>query len=284
MDQLIPDTVTTSCGSVALHVRGEGPTIVLLHANPGSHRNFDLVADQLATTQRVVGVDWPGYGESTVSEVSSFRGALSYRDCLDEILDALASRGWGPFVLVGSSVGGFAALGALTRRSHLVSALVLIAPGGFTKHSFATRLVCRTLGRESVARWVAAPLAHLYLRRRNDVTRRALRDAAATGRSGVQRAVFAGVWLSFTTAEHDLRHEAPPRVPTLLTWGRFDPVLVCAFDGRRAARTLGVKLHTFASGHEPYAECPEQWLAVVEPFLATVRVDGVWAPPLSQQR
>ena len=271
------ETVDTSRGPVALHLSGEGPAILLLHANPGSHKDFAAIADELSEGHRVIAVDWPGCGDSPIPNMDNFEGAISYREFLVEILDSLSKRtGWGPFVLVGSSVGGFAALSAATRRPSLVAGLVLVAPGGFTSRNPFTVVSCWVLGRPSVARFAAGPLARLYLRRRNDVTRQALVDARAVGRDPDRRAVFASVWRSFLSPEHDLRRTPPPDVPTLLTWGRWDPVLMASVDGRRAARTLGVEIHTFGSGHEPYAEVPSAWLEVVRAFLASITDAGRW--------
>ena len=66
--------------------------------------------------------------------------------------------------------------------------------------------------------------------------------------------------------------------PTLLTWGRWDPVLPSFTDGRTAAKVLGAELHRFSSGHEPYAETPDAWLKLVLAFLATIPIStGRWS-------
>ena len=226
---------------------------------------------EFAAGHRVVAVDWPGYGSSPMPALETFRGAMSYRDGLVELLDVLASEhDWGPFVLVGSSVGGFAALGAARERPDLVAGLLLIAPGGFTAQNRLTRWVCRSLGRPAVAKRMAKPLARMYLRRRNETTRRALATAGTIAEQPARRDVFAAVWRSFAEPEHDLRKQPPPMVPILLTWGRFDPVLPTFTDGRAAAKSLGVALHRYPTGHEPYAELPSRWLHDVEPFLAGI--------------
>jgi len=263
--------VTTSLGDVAIYVRGTGPSVVLLHANPGSSRDFDAVVTPLSEHFRVICVDWPGYGQSALKDTTNFRGALSYRDVLPEILRALArDHGWGPFVLVGSSVGGFAAIVAAQHHPELIAGLVLVAPGGFTSLNDMSSFACRTLGRERVAAFAARPLASLYLRRRNAVTRNALHEASLVGRQAAQRSVFAAVWRSFGEPGHDLRDSTTPNTPVLLTWGTWDPVLPVWTDGRAASAWLSVPMHRFASGHEPYAETPEEWLAVVGPFLASL--------------
>jgi pimeloyl-ACP methyl ester carboxylesterase len=263
--------IITNLSTFAIEVRGSGPTVVLLHANPGSSSDFNCVAGHLAAAHRVVAVDWPGYGSSPMPALETFRGAMSYRDGLVELLDVLDSEhGWGPFVLVGNSVGGFAAIGTAKERPELVAGLVLVAPGGFTAQNPLTRWACRSLGRQSVAKRMAKPLARLYLRRRNETTRNAIATAGTIAHEPARRAVFAAVWRSFADKEHDLRHQSPPRVPTMLTWGRFDPVLPAFTDGRFAAKSLGVTLHLYQTGHEPYAELPSQWLHDVEPFLAGI--------------
>ncbi|MEI8001737.1 MAG: hypothetical protein WCI50_10330 [Actinomycetes bacterium] len=51
-------------------------------------------------------------------------------------------------------------------------------------------------------------------------------------------------------------------------------------DGRRAATALGIDLHRFPSGHEPYAETPDAWAALVASFLESVPTTGArWATP-----
>ena len=271
--------VTTRNGEVVAHVCGNGPTVVLLHANPGSSSDFEGVVGKIATGRRVVAVDWPGYGASPMPTLEHFRGAMSYRAALVELLDTLdTEHGWGPFVLVGSSVGGFAALGAAQERPNLVAGLVLVAPGGFTAQNPVTRWVCRSLGRPAVAKRMAKPLARMYLRRRNDTTRKALATAATIAEQSDRRDVFAAVWRSFAEPEHDLRRMPAPSVPTLLTWGRFDPVLPAFTDGRTAAKSLGVTLHCYPTGHEPYAELPERWMHDVEAFLASIpATDERWS-------
>jgi pimeloyl-ACP methyl ester carboxylesterase len=62
----------------------------------------------------------------------------------------------------------------------------------------------------------------------------------------------------------------------MLSWGRWDPILPTWTDGRRAARALGVPLHRFDTGHEPFAEAPAAWLETVQPFLDSLRGGDGW--------
>jgi pimeloyl-ACP methyl ester carboxylesterase len=263
--------VPTSAGPVACHIRGAGPAIVLLHANPGDARDFDAVVAALAESGRtVIRPDWPGYGDSPAPERPA--GAPQFAQVLGEVLTALRADEPGPVVLVGNSVGGYAALAHALREPGRVAGLVLIAPGGFTRLSPLSRAVCRLMGAPAAARWLLGPLASAYTWRRTPTARAALRRAYATARDPERRAVACAVWRSFLDPEHDLRDRvAGLPVPVLLTWGRGDPVLPLLSDGRRAARLLpGARLVRFWCGHEPHAEMPGAWLTAVHAFLATL--------------
>ena len=81
-------------------------------------------------------------------------------------------------------------------------------------------------------------------------------------------AIDAALWRSFAAPEHELAsHAAAIRVPTLVVWGRHDPVLPLR-DAEAARRALPhARLVTLDTGHVPFAEDPDGFLAVVLPFL-----------------
>jgi pimeloyl-ACP methyl ester carboxylesterase len=85
-------------------------------------------------------------------------------------------------------------------------------------------------------------------------------------------ATFAALWRSFIDRRHDARPDAAEvSVPVLLAWGRFDPILPWWLDGRRARKALRpAHIETFACGHQPFAEMPDEFLRVIEPFLLNV--------------
>lgn len=80
---------------------GDGPSLVLLHANGGDHRDFESVVGDLAKSGwRVTTVDWPGHGSSPRHDPES---AVGFGVLLGRLLDSLG----GTHVLLGNSVGGF---------------------------------------------------------------------------------------------------------------------------------------------------------------------------------
>jgi pimeloyl-ACP methyl ester carboxylesterase len=269
MYHLIMHRIATRLGFIAYESHGEGPPLILLHANPGDRRDFAAVIPELARGFRVHALDWPGYGESPAPEPPARASAMAYADALEDFVAALAA---GPAIFVGNSVGGFAAARLAITRPEAVRALVLVGSGGFTSVNAITRLFCRIKGSERVTRAVAGRFARYYLRARTADTAPIL--ARADEERGVpwRVAVDAAIWRSFADPDHDLRARAAAIVaPTLLVWGARDPVLPLAKDGRNAERAIpGAELVALPTGHEPFAEDPPAFLAAVQPFLARV--------------
>jgi len=255
--------IDTSAGPVSVRTTGSGPPIVLLHANGSDRHDFDAVAPALAASWTVHELDWPGHGDSGPAVDP---GACGFAAALPTVLDVL---GGGPFVLVGNSVGGFAAIRTAARRSDLVAALVLVDPGGFTPHWAGTTMACRVLGSRAVARHAMRWLPRLTLRNRTEWTAAAVDRAVVASDDPERVAVFAAMWRSFAVPCHDATVDAPVvHAPTLVVWGRRDPVLPWRTDGRRAVRCLpGAQVVTLGCGHQAHLEMPEPFLNAVSRFL-----------------
>lgn len=257
-------TVNSVTNGLHLQTLGEGPSLVLLHANGGDHRDFEAVAPRLAESGwRVNALDWPGHGRSPRS------GAATAVGFGDRLIDVLAELG-GRHVLLGNSVGGFAALRAAAHAPDLVSGLVLVSPGGFTPHWTGSTLACRVIGSQAVAPRAYRTLPRLYLRDRNPGVAAALARAREASRNPGSAAVFASVWRSFADTEHDARPlAAGVCCPVLLAWGTRDPILPWRIDGRRARAALpDAEIVTFdGAGHQPFIERPDEFVSRTTPFL-----------------
>lgn len=248
----------------AVHTAGTGPGVVLLHANGGDHRDFDAIAAHLAATHTVHAIDLPGHGDST-TEVE--RTACAFADALPSVLAELTG---GPFVLIGNSVGGFAAVRVAAAHPDLVRGLVLVSPGGFTPRWPGALLACRLIGSRSVAPRAMRLLPRLYLHGSSPAVVAIRRRATEASRRPDAVTTYRSLWKSFTDSHHDARLDGGRiTTPTVIAWGTRDPVLPWALDGRRARRSLPrARVATFRAGHQPFAECPEEFLRAVDPFLA----------------
>jgi pimeloyl-ACP methyl ester carboxylesterase len=259
--------IKTRTGMVAYEEKGSGIPVVLLHANPGDHRDFDGIVPALAKSYRTMAVDWPGYGESDFPLPASSATAMLMADVLEDFVEGTKLA---PAAFIGNSIGGYAAARLAIRKPDRVRSLVLVSPGGFTAYTPMTRLFCRLKGNETITRLFAGLFAAFYIKRRNPLTDQILERTNA-GRAVPERvAVDAAVWRSFLHPDHDLRRRvAQIKAPTLLVWGKRDPVLPQKADGRTAERSIpGARLSVLDTGHEPFAEDPEAFLSVVRPFLS----------------
>lgn len=257
--------IQTSRGAIAYERRGTGPAAVLLHGNAHDRHDWDAVIPAFGRELTVFAVDWPGCGESPPPADPRASTAFGLAALLPEIV---AGLGAAPAILLGNSVGGFAAARLALTHPALVRALVLVDSGGFTAHNAASRLFCRVKGTELVSRLVAERFPRFYLRRRTPTVEAMLARSRAHARNGAGIAIDAAIWRSFTAPEHDLRAQvAAIRVPTLIVWGRHDPVLPLR-DAEAARRALPhARSVVLDTGHVPFAEDPEGFLAAVLPFL-----------------
>lgn len=251
----------------AVHTAGTGPGMVLLHANGSDHRDFDAIIGRLAMRHTVHAIDWPGHGESR-ADVE--RSACAFAAALPSVLAQLPG---GPFVVMGNSVGGFAAVRVASTHPGLVRGLVLVSPGGFTPRWLGARLACHLIASRPVAPRAMRLLPRLYLRGSNP-TVAAIRhrtDAASLRPDAVT--TYRSIWRSFTDRRHDARDDARRiSAPALIAWGTRDPVLPWLLDGRRARRAIPhARVATFRYGHQPFAECPDEFLRAIDPFLQTLQ-------------
>lgn len=96
--------------------------VILLHAGGERRSVWNPIAATIASTsgRRVLAVDQRGHGESVHA------GSADHLDGFIADVGSLLTQVGPPAVLVGASLGGFAALGAAWRWPHQVSGLVLV--------------------------------------------------------------------------------------------------------------------------------------------------------------
>lgn len=245
---------------------GSAATLILLHANPGDHHDFDAIIPALATQFRIVAVDWPGYGDSAAPQPPQQASAMMFADVLEDIVNTLPDQ---RMVFLGNSVGGFAATRLAIGCPERVQALILISSGGFTTVNLISRLFCRLKGNETITRLIVPRFARVYLKMRNEYVRQILQRTDAGARNRTTVAVDAAVWRSFSHPQHDLRSRARQiTAPTLIINGQFDPLITAKGDGANAAAAIpGSKQVVSPTGHEPFAEAPDDFLETIMPFL-----------------
>src|SRR5450755_2296797 len=111
----------TSSGPVAYDEYGEGQAIVLLPSGAHDRHDYDELRALLPTGFRSISLDWPGHGDSPAGEGAAT--AMRFADIAEELVERLAPEG---ALVLGNSVGGFAAARLAIRRAELVKGLVIV--------------------------------------------------------------------------------------------------------------------------------------------------------------
>ena len=244
---------------------GAGPALILLHANPGDHRDFNAVMPVLAKNHRVIALDWPGYGLSQAPNNPDSIDVLYYYQIFTEFVATLDLK---TMSILGNSVGGNIAARFAANFPDQVSKLVLVAPGGFTNHTFITRSFCKLQG--SPLSLPPSIWARLYLRSRAPVTTEMLTRAKTVQAEADCLKINQALWRSFARTESDVRSLCSSiKAPVLLIFGEKDPAIPAKKDGNEAIKAIPhANKIILPCGHAPFAEMPAEFLHHVEPFLA----------------
>lgn len=106
---------------LSYRVEGVGPVVILLHGFPDDGGLWREVAPQLSANFTVVCPDLPGAGESALPDESLTMERMA--DAVSVIADAVAPE---PFLLVGHSMGGYAALAFAEQAGERLAGLALV--------------------------------------------------------------------------------------------------------------------------------------------------------------
>jgi pimeloyl-ACP methyl ester carboxylesterase len=250
-------------------IHGDGPPVVFVHAGIADSRMWEPQLSSFTPSHKVMRVDLPGFGNSPIeSKLVSYRGAVR---------EAMDAAGVEHAAIVGTSMGGSAALELALDAPERVSALVLVGPG-LDDHDWSQDLdeydeqESSALKRgdldgavdATLQAWVAGP------RRRVEDVDPGLRDRVAEMQLNAYR---------LSRGHDDVRRDRldPPaskrlrdlRVPTLVVTGDQDFDDIRQIGDRLAREIPGARRETISgAAHLPSLERPEEFDRVVLAFLA----------------
>jgi 3-oxoadipate enol-lactonase len=117
-----------SNGKVRIHyeISGDGPAVVLIHANPFDRRLWMYQVARWSSFYRIVAVDIRGYGRSDKPETP-----FSLADMAEDVLDVCRAEGIDRAIFAGVSVGSGMALLIALDHPKLAQAVILV--GGSSK-------------------------------------------------------------------------------------------------------------------------------------------------------
>ncbi|MFM8661601.1 MAG: alpha/beta fold hydrolase [Cyanobium sp.] len=266
--------------------RPQGPAVLLVHGFGASTDHWRHNIPALAERHEVHAIDLLGFGRSAKPAGPAYGGAL-WRDQLSAYVRERIGR---PTVLVGNSLGGYAALAAAAELGEEAAGVVLInAAGPFSDEQAEPQGWGAIARRSSGAALLRSPVLQrlLFENLRRPATIRRTLNQVYIDRSNVDAELVEsirrpsldpGAFGVFRTVFDIPRGQpldelfAQLRSPLLLLWGIRDPWINAA--GRRGAFQRHAPAHTsevvLEAGHCPHDEVPEQvnramleWLAAL---------------------
>jgi pimeloyl-ACP methyl ester carboxylesterase len=259
-------TIDTPTGAIAYDEQGSGDTLVLLPSGAHDRHDFDELRERIAGRWRTIAIDWPGHGASYPGNVPA--SAMHLADVAESVVGQLAPDG---AIVLGNSVGGFSAARMAIRRPELVRGLVIVDGGGFAGRPPHVRAFCALMAKPCFLRAIYPTFSSLYMRARTDADRRARDTGVRTTRHDPGLRAVSELWRSFASPEHDLREQAPTiAAPTLVIWGRRDPVIPVKVGRRIAATIPRAELVVLDTGHVPHTTDPDAFAEQLIPFAERV--------------
>jgi pimeloyl-ACP methyl ester carboxylesterase len=257
---------------IRLHVADTGPrdapALILLHGLGSSLETFDVWAQTLAASYRVIRFDLPGFGltgADPTGDYSDTRGIAILLALMDHLGVAKAN-------LVGNSMGGRLAWKFASAYPARVAKLVLISPDGFASPGFAygrapdVPLMLRALPYTLPKPLLRMTLEPAYADRRRLTEQTLTRYWDFMRAPGVRSAIIA------RTAQTILHDPIPElrkiEAPTLLLWGTEDAMIPPSNAADYLAAIPDCKLVSLHGvGHVPQEEAPAASLPYVLDFL-----------------
>lgn len=270
--------------------QGSDRPIVFVHGLGGQWQNWLENIPRFAQSRRVVAVDLPGFGLSSMpSDKISIEG---YGRVLAELGDRLELN---PAVVVGNSMGGFVSAELAIRRPESVERLMLVSSAGVSQMDVAKQPILAAAKAATLVitenaaqqRWLAGrpALRHAALalvarhpsRIRPDMAYEGL--IKGTAKPGFETALRACL-------EYDFRDRLPQiGCPVLVVWGEKDAVIpvedadkfIDLIDGAR-------KIVMEDTGHIPMVERAPTFNDTLQEFLEHEVVEGELEGELAEPR
>jgi pimeloyl-ACP methyl ester carboxylesterase len=259
---------------------GEGePVLVLLHGFGASLFSWREVMEPLGQTGTVVAFDRPAFGltERPLPGEWGDDNPYSPEAQADLTVGLLDHLGVEQAVLVGNSAGGTISVLTALRHPEGVAALVLVDPAIYA--GGGTPAWIRPLLRTPQLRHLGPLIARTVQSRGRDLITAAWHDPSRITPeilAGYTRPLQADNWdqalWQFTLASHPLGLDQQLdeiQVPVLVITGDDDRIVPPEQSMRLAGELPGAELVVIPNcGHVPHEECPADFLAAVEAFLA----------------
>jgi pimeloyl-ACP methyl ester carboxylesterase len=259
---------------------GQGPAVLLVHGITSSSRTWRSVLPALAEHYDVIAPDLLGHGQSAKP-----RGDYSLGAYASGLRDLTVALGITSATVVGHSLGGGIALQFAYQFPERTDRLTLVSSGGLGREVHMLLRAATLPGSEYVlplisnervlgaGTAVSGFLGKLGLRAGPDIAEFA--RGYATLANGDSRRAFLHTLRSVIDPGGQ-RVDATDRlylaedVPTLIVWGRRDPIIPVRHAGAAQRGMPGSRLEVFdEAGHFPQLDEPDRFAIALADFVDT---------------
>ena len=263
---------------VSYRTAGEGPVVLLIHGITGDSRQWDEIVPQLADRYTVLAPDLLGHGRSAKPRGDYSLGA--YAVSLRDLLIVLGHR---RATVVGHSLGGGIAMQFSYEYPVFCERLVLVDSGGLGTEVHPLLRAATLPGSELVLPLVANSRLHvvgeaigqalgrLGLELGHDlaeVTRGYASLSDAEARRAFLHTLRAVIDLAGQRVNATDRLYLAQMIPTLIVWGRRDPLIPVEHAAVAHRGIPGSRLEIFdGAGHFPQLEQPVRFARVLIDFI-----------------
>ncbi|MCZ8343067.1 MAG: alpha/beta hydrolase [Leptospira sp.] len=260
-------TIKTKFGTIVYSKLGVGKRIFLLHAAGHDRKDFLSIQVSFAKYGEVWTFDWPGHGESTW-EYPEPISSVFFPQILTEILEKTRTE---EVLLLGNSIGGYAAIQVALDQPSKVTGLILVDSAGISQLDLFSKFFIKLKSEAwfTYLFWNLFP--KFYLKKRNGDTKRILEEIAKQRSNSNSIQTNALIWKSFLDPRLNLSARLSSlKIPVLLVWGKYDPVIPVSLGYQFQYSIHNSELQILPTGHLPFAEEPKLFLKTVETFFAKI--------------
>jgi pimeloyl-ACP methyl ester carboxylesterase len=263
---------------VSYRTAGSGPVILLVHGVAGTSEQWADVAPLLAEEFTVLAPDLLGHGQSAKPQGDYSLGA--YAVSLRDLLVVLGHR---RATIVGHSLGGGIAMQFAYEYPVFAERMVVVSSGGLGREVHPLLRAATLPGAELVLPLLAHQrvlgaggavgqvLARLGLRAGPDIAEMARGYASlgdAEARAAFLHTVRAVIDYTGQRVSAADRLYLASLLPTLIVWGRRDPLIPAVHGEFAHGRMPGSRLEIFEdAGHLPQLDDPIRFAALLREFL-----------------
>lgn len=221
--------------------------ILIVHGWKRNLRDWENIARQIFHKNKVVLVDLPGMGNSSLPKKQPF-DTYDHADVINQFIERLRLQN---VTYIGHSFGGKIGMVATPQNSN-IKKLLLIDPSGISDRSIATSL------KINIYR-----LLKLFLPKKISLKISTIFSSEDYRNAGNLKESFKKI------VSQDVSESAKKiKVPTLIVWGENDKeVSLKSAKILKVIITNSILRIVWRAGHHPHLEKPEKFIEILEEFI-----------------